>query len=523
VRGPGAAGLSAAARGGAVPLAAVRSGGAALPLALAAAGGALFCLGHPVYGVWPLALAALAPLWAALEGRPTAARAAALGLVFGAVAYVAGFAWLLRLVDVFLGGDRTLGAALFAAHGALFAGAYGLYALAYRALRARGRGVALAGIAPLVAIEWAYPALFPVRLGDALAGSNAWVQAADLGGALGLTAYVALANAALYEVWRWIRGARALPAGLVAAAGLAIVGGAVYGEVRARSVGAAIAAAPRLRVGLVQANLDPLTKRAAPEPVLERHRAATRALLGAGALDLVVWPETVQARGLLRPLPVSGELVRGDLRVPILFGGVSIEPSLNGRAAYNSALLIGADGAIRTAYDKRRLVPFAEFLPVPSLLAPLAGRFAHAQRFAAGTSDAPLALGPWRVAAPICSETASAAAVRALVRAGDAHLVVSLANDGWFGDSREPELQHRLAQLRAVEMRRAVVRATNTGVSAVIDPLGRVAERTELGRETALRAEVPLLTVATPYARLGDWPGPLAAVLAAVALRRRGA
>jgi apolipoprotein N-acyltransferase len=522
VRGPEAAGLSAPAGARAADaIRAATAGGA--PLALAAVGGALFCLGHPVYGIWPLSLVALAPLWAALEGRPTAARAAGIGLAFGAVAYAAGFAWLLRLVEVFLDGDRVLGVALFAAYGVRFAGAYVVYALAYRALRARGRSMAIAGVAPLVAIEWAWPALFPVRLGDALAGSSAWAQAADLGGALGLTAFVALVNAAVYEVGRWIRVARALPVGLLAAAGAAVVGGAVYGDLRARSLGTEIAAASRLRVGLVQANLAPLAQRTDPEGALERHRMATRALAAAGELDLVVWPETVVARGLLRPLPISGELLRADLRMPILFGGVSVEPTPGGRVAHNSALLIGADGAIRTAYDKRRLVPFAERLPVPALLAPLAERFPHAQRFAPGRSDAPLALGPWRIAAPICSETASAPAVRELVQRGDAHLVVSLADDGWFDDSREPELQHQLARLRAIEVRRAVVRATSSGVSAVIDPLGRVTARTPPGREATLRAEVPLLTGATPYARLGDWPGPLAAVIAVLGLVRRSA
>jgi apolipoprotein N-acyltransferase len=477
------------------------------------------CLGYPGFGVWPLALVCLAPLWAALEASGTSrVRVAAAGLAFGAAAYLAGFAWLLRLVDVFLAGDRTFGAALWLAHGALFAGAYALYALAYTALRARGRGVAIAGIAPLVAVEWAWPALFPVRLGDALVGTNAWVQAADLGGALGLTAFVAALNVAAFEVWRWLRGARTLPVAILAAAGALVVAGAVYGEARAREVGRAIAAAPRLRVGVVQANLGAVEKRSDPELAGERHRAASRALVAAGPLDLVIWPETVLARGLLRPLPISGELLRGDLRVPILFGGVSVEPSLARRDVYNSALLVGSDGAIRAAYDKNRLVPFAEHVP----FAPLAGRFPHAQRFSAGRSAAPLALGPWRIATPICSETTQAAFVREMVRRGDPHLLVTLANDGWFGDSQEPRLQHQLARLRAIENRRALVRATNSGVSAVVDPLGRVTARTDLLAEATLRGEVALLTGPTVYARLGDWPGPLSAVVAALAgLRRR--
>jgi apolipoprotein N-acyltransferase len=102
-----------------------------------------------------------------------------------------------------------------------------------------------------------------------------------------------------------------------------------------------------------------------------------------------------------------------------------------------------------------------------------------------------------------------------MVREGDANLIVSLANDGWFGDSQEPWLHLALARFRAVEQRRFVVRATNSGISAVIDPLGRVLQQTPLLESTTLRASVHALDVDSPYRRFGDWPGWIAVAVVA--------
>src|SRR4029453_15010146 len=99
----------------------------------------------------------------------------------------------------------------------------------YHGARRRGWPVAAAGVAPLVAVEWLYPALFPLRLGNALVGRTLWIQAADLGGPLLLSALAALANAALFETWRWLRGARRPPLGTSVLAGAVAAGGRGYG------------------------------------------------------------------------------------------------------------------------------------------------------------------------------------------------------------------------------------------------------------------------------------------------------
>jgi apolipoprotein N-acyltransferase len=481
------------------------------------------------FGIWPLAFLSLAPLLCALEGRRGAGlrSAALLGLVFGWVAFAGGYLWLWRIVDVFLAGSVLLGAALWLVYSAWFALRFVLCSLAFQLLRRRGWPVAPAVAAPLLAIEWLYPSLFPVHAGAALLGQPALVQVADLGGPLLLTALVALANAAAVEVWLRLRGRPSHALATAVSACVAVVLAWGYGALRIPQVERRAAAAPVLRVGLVQANLGVLEKRREAVRVHQRYLEESRALLaesgGAEGIDLLIWPETVYIRGIQRPLPVSGELIRADLRVPLLFGAASVRTETGRRLKYNSALLIGADGVVRDAYDKNLLIPIAEGLPLGGLSERVAEALPHVQEFAAATGVPPLHLGPWRISTPICYEVIRPEFVRRMMREAKPHLIVSLANDAWFGDSQEPWLHLALARLRAIEHRRALVRATNSGVSAVVDPVGRVVAHTGLLTREHLRASVPLLQGETLYARLGDWPGWLAVagLFAAGVVRRR--
>jgi apolipoprotein N-acyltransferase len=494
---------------------------------LAGIGGGLHFLGYAGHGVWPFAFVSLVPLFAALERTlPLRLGASALvGLVFGEVAHAGGYPWLWRLVDVFLGGDVRLGAALWLAHSLWYALAFALFGVVFRALRRRGRPIAVAALPPLLAIEAYYPQLFPGHLGDGLVDRTAWVQIVDLGGPLLLSALVALVNVALFELLRWRRGAPP-PVAIALGAAIAVALALGYGAARIADVSRSLAKAPALRVGVVQGNLAVLDKRRDPRRVHQLYLEQTRELLAGGVLDLVVWPETVYSRGLQGPFPISGTLIREELRVPLLFGGVAVRGDTGRSLRYNSALLIGADGVIRDVYDKNQLVPFAEYLPFAALAGPLAEAFPHAQAFSAGGDAPPLTLGSWRIATPICSESADPAEVRKLAARARPHLFVSLANDGWFGDSAEPWIHLAVARMRAVEHKRSFVHATNTGVSAVVDPLGRLVARSGLLTRESLRAEVRLLEGPTVYGRLGDWPGwlalaGLAAGLIPVRLRAR--
>jgi apolipoprotein N-acyltransferase len=491
------------------------------PAADAALGGALYFLGYVGWGCWPLILVFLVPLWRALERARGPGAAVGLGLVFGATAYAGGYPWLWPLVKVFLADRLALGAALWTLHGLWFAAGFGVYGLAFHALRRRGAPVALAGIAPLLLVEWLQPQLFPVNAGAALVDVTPLVQIADLGGPLLLSALVGAINAAAHAGWCWLRGERGAPVLAWSAAATLVVAALLYGQLRIAGIEAAGRDLPALRVGIVQANLGVLEKRTRLVQGHRLHLAQTRELLAEGPVDLVVWPETAYGHGLRRPLPLDGQPVRGDLDVPLLFGGSSVWEEQGRRVSANSALLVGADGVIRDAYDKNLLIPLAERLPLAGWLPSLAAWFPHLQDFRASHEVPVLHLGDVRIATPICYEVIVAPFVRRMVREARPQLLVTLANDAWFGDSQEPWIHLALARLRAVEHRLWLVRATNSGISAVVDPTGRVVARTGLGTRENLRAEVRPRDPATLYARFGDWPGPLALLVALAAIARR--
>jgi apolipoprotein N-acyltransferase len=239
-------------------------------------------------------------------------------------------------------------------------------------------------------------------------------------------------------------------------------------------------------------------------------------------VGLTVWPET--------SLP---ELVRysEDVR-PIIAAAASDGPVLIGAQRYgedggprNTALLLtGSGGEIAHLYDKHRLVPFGEYLPLPRLaealgVGPLAAQLAG--RYVPGdgpeTIEVP-GIGP--VLPLICYEAIFPQDIRRVERP---RAIVHLTNDAWFGDGAGPRQHLALARLRAAESGLPVLRAANTGISAVIDARGGLVGTLGLNEAGHLDAPLPVATPPTLYVRTGDWPA-LAAILAGLALlalRRR--
>lgn len=489
-----------------------------LRLLAATAGGALYALGYLGWGAWPCLLICLTPLWWALAATPSFPAALGTGLAFGAAAFAGGHLWLLALIDPFFDGRYVTGTVLWVVYGLWFALTFAVYGALVHAVRRRGWPLALAGIAPFVLVEWLQPQIFPLYAGNGLIAVPLWAQTADLGGPLLLTALLAGVNLVVFESWQWWDGRRRRPLLVWVLGGVVALAAAGYGRARIAEVATQSARAPAIRVGLVQANLDVHAKDRLGVLSHRRHLEQSRELLAAGDVDLVVWPESAYVRGIRGPLPVSSRPIVADLPVPLLFGASSTMEVDGRKVKSNSVFLAGEDGMIRDGYDKNLLIPLAESLPFGTILPLLTGLFPHAEQFAAATTLPALAFGPWRIATPICYEAIRPEFVRRMMASSHPHLLVTLANDAWFGDSQEPWLHLGLARLRAVEQRRWLVRATNSGVSAIVDPAGRVVARTGLLTRESLHGTVHPLAGETVYARYGDWPGWLALVVVALTL-----
>ncbi len=487
-------------------------------------GGVIYFLGWAGFGYWPLALVSLVPLWVALELSERPWRdALGVGWVYGIVMVAGGYHWLVPFFEVFSGYGSFASVGFWLAFSTFIGAQYGVYGLVYAWLRRRGWSVALVAIPPLIAAEWLYPKLFPVYLANSLNQLPLLVQTADLGGPLLVTAVAAMVNLAVFETWRWRRAVRDAPRAVWAIAILSVGLTVGYGMIRIPQVEAAMAAAPPFRLGVVQVNMGIFEKRGEAAEGHRRHLEQSRELEREDELDLIVWPESAYIRSLPRKLPMSGDAIRKDVRTPILFGGMSREYGEGRGRMFNTAFMMEADGIIRSMYDKTYLLMFGEYLPFGETFPVLYELSPNSGQFTPGNQVNALQLGEWRISTPVCYEDVLPTFTRAMVREANPHLLVNLTNDSWFGDSQEPWIHLVLAQFRAIEHRRYLVRSTNSGISAVIDPVGRIVARTGVLTRENLRYEVHMMQGQTVYTQFGDWPGWLSlAAIASMLIARRG-
>jgi apolipoprotein N-acyltransferase len=249
-------------------------------------------------------------------------------------------------------------------------------------------------------------------------------------------------------------------------------------------------------------------------------RASGPQSTGVRDASILIWPEsafpfflTHEADAMAQIaelLPKGTILITGSVRAPDLPPGTRIT------RAYNSVYVIDHDGSVLSIYDKLNLVPFGEFLPFQDWMEKLG--FEQLTRvqggFIPGTVRRTMAIpGAPRALPLICYEAIFPADLGA--RDDRPGWIVNLTNDGWFGISTGPYQHLQQARLRAVEQGLPVVRAANTGISAVIDPLGRIVARLGLGIEGVLDSTLPAAIAPTIYARFGDIP---AAIIVAAGL-----
>jgi apolipoprotein N-acyltransferase len=290
----------------------------------------------------------------------------------------------------------------------------------------------------------------------------------------------------------------------------------------------------RLRVGLVQASIaqDEKWDAAHAWRNVDRHLDLTRRAVAEGA-RLVVWPESALPFLFDRTPVVAAQLtdVVRQSGLYLLFGNDDREEQRGGERGriWVGAKMIDPQGQVVLRYHKIRLVPFGEYVPIQSILT-LGGRFSaklvqEVGEFTPGGEYAVGAVDGRPISAFICYEAIFPDLVREFAARG-AQLLVNITNDGWYGRTSAPYQHFAMVKFRAVENERYLVRAANTGITAVVDPHGRVLERTELFEPAVLVRDVPLLAGSTFYTRHGDvfaWACLGAAVaLTAAGLKKRG-
>jgi apolipoprotein N-acyltransferase len=485
---------------------------------LSALAAALLFLSAPPYDVWPAMWIALVPqLYVALTAR-TPRRAFLWGWLTGTLANTVAFSWMDGLLERF--GHMPPIAALpimlllTAYQGLEFA----FLSWGVHRVRARTDGrLPLALVAPLVmvAIELAMPQIFPFYLAISQAWVPALIQIADLTGPMGVTALLVACNGALCDAWLGLRAGRGRGAFRpLAVVGALVVADLAYGALRLHEVAAARAAAPKVKTGLVQANVGILEKWDPHEfaQLLETHQRVSADLVRAGA-ELIVWPESSYPYALPRTL--DHDLAEGDphrvrvgFDVPLLFGAltrVAGPPQTPAeKYPYNTAFMMDAAGSVTGKYDKVFLMVFGEYIPFYDSIPWFTELVPEASNFSRGSEPASF---PLRVAGRdfklgplICYEDILPGFSRRVAKLAP-NAFVNITNDAWFGRTAEPYQHLALAVFRTVENRIEMVRAVNTGVSAHIDAAGRVLARTD-SVDPALTPNAPPSTLLVDLAML---------------------
>jgi apolipoprotein N-acyltransferase len=391
-------------------------------------------------------------------------------------------------------------------------------------------------ISPLlwVATEYARAHLADLAFPWALQGYTQYrnlpfIQVADLGGVWVVSFLVVMVNGALAGLvsrQRPAAGARGLAGRLVplGAAGLLVSSAWVYGLVRMGDE----EEGKTVRVGVVQGNIEQEVKwdPAHTQATLDLYAGLSREAARDGA-ELIVWPETAapfyfQRAGRYRRQVTS---LAEEVGIPLLVGSPAVEGTGPTATLRNRAYLLGADGDIRGWYDKHHLVPFGEFVPWKKLLFFVDKIVAAVGEFKPGEGAVVLDIPAGRFGTLICYEVIFPDLVRKSVVAG-AEFLVNITNDAWFGRTAASQQHFTALVFRAVENRRPVARAANSGISGFVDSRGRILAASALFVRGTYSETLRLSEEDTLYSRWGDYFPRICALAGLVfvlqAVRRRG-
>ncbi len=523
-----------------------------VPKRLAAVGaiasGVLYFLAFAGFDIWPLTFVAWIPLYLSLFGQTTR-RATWLGFLTGLAMNVGGFYWLVNMLKTFSGFPLPLCMLFTLVVCAYQGGRLALMGWLHGRAANRGWPVPIVFGAAFVASELVYPLLFPWYYAATINKVPVLMQLAEIGGPILVGLVLVSVNLAIAEPIRARLAARlgpapATPAGpaseerraftidrrVIGVGAIAVVFAVLYGAVRVSMTKSRMAHAESARVGYVQGNMSLMGKRENPGEGLRRHRQMTSELKTKG-VDLVVWSETSATFPTREDLATKGNFFRdrfaASLGVPTIFGAVLYRVDEDRERWFNTAIGTDVKGDLKGRYDKQYLLAFGEYLPFGETFPILYKWSPHSGRFSPGTSLEPLPMtvkgSEHKVSVLICYEDILPGFTNRAVKHADPELIVNMTNDAWFGDTLEPWQHLALAKFRAVEHRRYLVRSTNSGVSAIIDPTGAVVEGTVSAPFKAQTgdAEIQWLRGTTPYEIVGDAPWYLVTIGIVVAAFRR--
>jgi apolipoprotein N-acyltransferase len=477
-------------------------------LTLAVLSGLLIFLSFPKYGSGIVAWTALIPLFFAL--KVAAPREAfKIGFLTGFIAHIGILYWIVYVVvqygylPIYAGIAAML---LLAAYLSLYTACF-----AMGVVLLRGKGIEIFVSAPLLwtVLEFLRSRLLTGFPWENLAYSQYLyakvIQISDITGLYGITFAIVMVNAVLYDLLSARFRRRYLLAETVLAC-VVITAILVYGHIRLAKIDELLKKAPRLQVALIQGNIDQNMKWDSlyQSQTVNIYSSLSRQSIPSGN-GLIVWPETAAPFYFQRPGPLQEAVVdvAKTSGSAILFGSPSYEEEKGNISYMNSAFLLKPDGTVSGRYDKVHLVPYGEYVPLRRFFPFIGKLVVGVGDFKPGRGFYPLTIDGHRLGVLICYEGILPEAARDYKRE-KAEILVNITNDAWFGRTSAPYQHLSMTVFRAVENRLYLVRAANTGISAIIDPKGEILSRTGLFERTILKGDVKIIDEKTYYTAYGD-------------------
>ncbi len=472
----------------------------------AMASGILLFLSFPKYGSGYLAWIALIPLFWAIKGVASIRQGLLLGFIAGMICHIGLIYWIVYVVVNYGYLPVYMGITLMI----LLA----CYLSLYTALFAAGivffqQRINLCFAAPVlwICLEYCKSHLmsgFPwENLGYSQYLNKYFLQFADIAGVFGLSFLIVLTNAILFEVI----SKKNKKEFIAAAAVIFILAGVLfYGIQRSRQIDAILKNAPTKEVSIVQGNIDQAIKwndSFQKETINIYEWLSLQNMPAAGGL--IVWPETAVPFNYQDANENQNRVRDISLKTKswFIFGSTSYENSKEEVKYYNSAYLLSPRGEVKGKYNKVHLVPYGEFVPLRSVF-PFIGKLtAGMGDFTAGSGYYPLIMDNKKIGILICYEGILPFAAGTYKKDG-AELLINITNDAWFGATSAPFQHFSMAVFRAVETRLYLVRAANTGISAIVDPKGDIVAGTNIFEKTAIKGKVKYSNIPTIYAKYGD-------------------
>jgi apolipoprotein N-acyltransferase len=484
---------------------------------LAVAGGLLLTASFPRLDMAWTAWIALVPLMFAVRGL-SAREGFRMGILAGLAHYMTLVYWLVITMNTYGGLPKSLCAPILF----LFSAYLAIYPALFAAFFTRvvSRPVVCLLVTPAAWTAQEYLRAFVLSgfpwelLGYSQYRQLKLIQVADITGVYGISAVIVLANVVVFLLLAALPGLKTSETGgfrklrLAAVGLLVLVLGLVlgYGQWRLPRIDRAASAAPAKTISLLQGNIEQGIKwdPANQEATLKKYFHLSKIVL-ARKPDLIVWPETAAPFYFGNDLRLTRMLQQSAAGIGVyqLIGCPVVQKRGEQFLFYNSACLLNPDGSLAGRYDKAHLVPFGEYVPFKKWLPFLGKIVEQVGDFQRGRRGATIQWENQRLGVLICYELIFADLSRAAVRNG-AGLLVNITNDAWYGRSSAPYQHFSMAVLRAVETRRALVRAANTGISGVVGPGGRILAQTPVFEDATVTRRVPLLSQKSLYVRVGD-------------------